>query len=234
MGEWIVDASEAASTATNDAMASKNLNTLARGGAVTIGSSGGAKCARPPQLASCPRGGFGTSPRAANVLRRFLSRPPRTWFWCYSSLATNPAHQKKSPGVLALVPGATLVFPIDSRMGPAANGAAAPSSPASVRVSIEHLVSYEHMGIAAVRCNGGCTCDVQRINAHRTDAHRNVSVFLQHSFDLHGASSECKLQIQVLDETSSDGHKFKVRTVTLSAAGSSTSGSGGHSQSLIG
>ena len=139
-----------------------------------------------------------------------MSSPPRTWFWCYSSLALNPAHQKKSPGVLALVPGATLLFKVDSRMGleqretatgavvgsvivnnavpsgaTAALTAAAPAAGASatdmVRVSIEHLTSYENMGVATVRCAGGCRCAVQRIDAHRTDAHRNVSVFLQAS-----------------------------------------------------
>ena len=73
----------------------------------------------PPKSAVCPRGGFGPSPRAARVLRQFLRNPPRTWFWCYSSLATSVAHQKKSPGVLALSAGATLHFPIDTRVGAA-------------------------------------------------------------------------------------------------------------------
>ena len=56
----------------------------------------------------------------------------------------------------------------------------------------------------------------QRVDAHKTDAHRNVSVFLQHAFELRGQTSECALQLQILEETSSGGHKFKVRTVTLS------------------
>ena len=58
----------------------------------------------------------------------------------------------------------------------------------------------------------------QRVDAHKTDAHRNVSVFLQHSFEMVGGSEQCALQLQVLPETSSGGHKFKVRTVTLSTA----------------
>ena len=56
------------------------------------------------------------------------------------------------------------------------------------------------------------TCD----DTWQVDAHRNVSVFLQHSFELTGATTECALQIQVKEESSSGGHKFKVRTVTLS------------------
>ena len=77
------------------------------------------------------------------------------------------------------------------------------------------------MGVVSVRCVSGCSCDMQRIDAHRVDAHRNVSVFLQHSFELRGAGARCELQLQVLPETSSGGHKFKVRTVTLAAAGAS-------------
>ena len=56
------------------------------------------------------------------------------------------------------------------------------------------------------------------MDAHKTDAHRNVSVFLQHSFELVGGTADCALQLQILPETSSGGHKFKVRTVTLSTA----------------
>jgi hypothetical protein len=222
--------------------------------AIGEGASGGAACARPPRPAQCPRAGFGQSQKAKSVLRHFLSSPPRTWFWCYSSLALNPAHQKKSPGVLALVPGATLLFKVDSRMGlkqrdtatgavvggavvgsaipsgataalTAAAPAAAGSATGMVRVSIEHLTSYENMGVATVRCAGGCRCAVQRIDAHRTDAHRNVSVFLQHSFELHGASQQCELQLQVQPETSSGGYKFKVRTITLSAGAGGGTGS---------
>ena len=189
------------------------------------GTSGGGTCSMPPKSAVCPRGGFGPSPRAARVLRQFLRNPPRTWFWCYSSLATSVAHQKKSPGVLALSPGATLHFPIDTRVATSAASGAASSatlssvaSSSSVVVRIEHLVSYENMGVATVRCVGKCVCELQRIDAHRTDAHRNVSVFLQHSFALRGSydAADCALQLQVQPETSSGGHKFKVRTVTLS------------------
>lgn len=152
--------------------------------ALPSGTSSGAICAVPPKPAICPRNGFGPSQRAAAVLRRFLRSPPRTWFWCYSSLATKVAHQKKSPGVLALSPGATLHFPVDTRLRAGASSSVAAASAAGgagdfVRVSIEHLTSYENMGIASVRCVGGCSCVTQRVNAHRTDAHRNVSVFLQ-------------------------------------------------------
>ena len=41
-------------------------------------------------------------------------------------------------------------------------------------------VSCMLFSLATVRCLGGCACAVQTIDAHKTDAHRNVSVFLQH------------------------------------------------------
>ena len=218
-GEWVRTAAEQREAAADTADAAvHSLAHFRYPSARSVGTSGGQPCAIPPRPATCPRGGFGGSARAANVLRHFLQSPPRTWFWCYSSLATNPAHQKKSPGVLALVPGATLHFPIDARMANAANPTVANrSGGGGVRVAIEHLVSYEHMGIVTVRCLGQCSCDLQRIDAHSTAAHRNVSVFLQHSFTLRGAGDSCALQVQVLPQTSSGGYKFKLRTVTLTA-----------------
>ena len=228
-GEWL-QPNAAAVSATSTALAAgggarRGLGRARRGGSAAwrlsaatakeAGSSGGAPCTLPSQTAVCPRGGFGPSARAATILRRFLKHPPSTWFWCYSSLATSVAHQKKSPGVLALSPGATLHFPVDSRMASA--GAALSGVNASrLVVRIEHLTSYELMGTVSIRCIGQCACATQTVNAHRTDAHRNVSVFLQHSFEMFGASEQCALQLQVLPQTTSGGHKFKVRTVTLS------------------
>mmetsp|Transcript_20457 Transcript_20457/g.46850 ORF Transcript_20457/g.46850 Transcript_20457/m.46850 type:complete len:102 (+) Transcript_20457:1-306(+) len=84
-----------------------------------------------------------------------------------------------------------------------------------VEASIEHLTSYEGMGRVAVHCVGGCSCAPQTIDAHRVDAHRNVSVFLQHTFNISGGSPTCGVQLQVLNATSSGGYKFKVRTITL-------------------
>jgi len=211
-GEWIRPVTEPALTLRHYS---------AKAGAISYGTAGGLPCAKPAQPAHCPRGGFGTSKKAATVLRHFLRSPPRTWFWCYSSLATNPANQKKSPGALALVPGATLHFSIDARMSstgsaPGPTSGVLASSTDAVEVHIEHLTSYENMGIVNLRCVGGCSCAMQRIDAHRTDAHRNVSVFLQHAFRLAGANAAaCALQLQVQPETSSGGYKFKVRTVTI-------------------
>ena len=80
------------------------------------GTAGQGECLAPAEMASCPRAAVA---RNAASLRHFLSHPPRTWFWCYYSLAIDPAHQKKSPGVVALSPGATLHARVDTRMRPA-------------------------------------------------------------------------------------------------------------------
>ncbi|KAL3930727.1 MAG: hypothetical protein SGPRY_001414 [Prymnesium sp.] len=77
------------------------------------GVAGNAQCQAHPEMLTCPRGGVG---RTSASLRKFLASPPRTWFWCYYSLALDPAHQKKSPGVVALVSGATLHARLDTRM----------------------------------------------------------------------------------------------------------------------
>ena len=71
------------------------------------------------------------------------------------------------------------------------------------------------------------------MDAHRTDPLRNVSAFATHTFDVragggdsggHGgrgdamlASSDelCVLQFRVLPSTSSGGHKFKLRSATI-------------------
>lgn len=71
------------------------------------------------------------------------------------------------------------------------------------------------------------------MDAHRTDPLRNVSAFATHTFDVraagggggggHGgrgdamlASAEpCVLQFRVLPSTGSGGHKFKLRSATI-------------------
>jgi len=177
------------------------------------GTAGQGECLAAAEMATCPRSALA---RNAAYLRRFLAHPPPTWFWCYYSLALDPAHQKKSPGVVALSPGATLHARLDTRMRP--SGAAESVVAERVQASIEHLVSYEGMGRAALHCVGGCTCEEQTIDAHRTDAHRNVSVFLQHNFWITGGAASCGVQLQILNSTSSGGYKFKVRTITLTTS----------------
>ena len=80
--------------------------------------------------------------------------------------------------------------------------------PTQVSVGLVHLVSYEHMGMAAVRCVAGCECEPQVIDAHQRDG-RRASVFVPHEFNATMTSS-CSLEVRVLERTSSGEHKFKL------------------------
>ena len=104
------------------------------------------------------------------------------------------------------------------------------------QLRLEHLVSYEGMGVVRLECLGGCACSPQRIDAHRTSHIRNVSVFDNFRFaatkavpqptplsvapvEASGAAAAgCELTLTVLEETSSQAHKFKVRSVTVTSA----------------
>jgi len=103
--------------------------------------------------------------------------------------------------VLALTPGASLLVWLDTRFdaprvhtdggdgtvavggvvhgGVGVGASRAGSISSGVRVMVEYLTSYEGMGRVYLRCAAGCACAPTILDAHRTDAHRNVSVFLQ-------------------------------------------------------
>ena len=134
------------------------------------------------------------------------SLPP---VWSYCSFALSPS-RKESPGVVALVPGATLYLPLDVAF-------AASTNQTALEVELLHLTSYEGMGIADVRCLAGCRCDAQRIDAHVPQApgKRNESVFSPYQWRAWtlGDSRSCLLLARLSDDTSSGGFKFKVRSL---------------------
>ena len=65
-------------------------------------------------------------------------------------------------------------------------------------------------------CLNGCTCDEQRLDAHSVSDTRNVSVFREARFEMIGHGHQCLLALRVSHETSSNGHKFKVRQISVS------------------
>lgn len=143
------------------------------------------------------------------------------WGYCHRAQAPDPSPRRKgkdtrtqpkiSPGVAANVPGATLELTVDTRLG-------SRGPEACVRVGIEHLVSYDHMGVVRIACKRRCRCKTHDIDAHRTSAVRNDTVFVGHWFDVIGANERCNILFTVLNRTSSGGHKFKLRSLTLKAA----------------
>jgi hypothetical protein len=151
----------------------------------------------------------------------FMRSPPRHWFYCHLSLGDN--RRKISAGVVALVPGATLRARVDG-WGVDTTGDA--------EIQLEHLTSYTGMGMMALVCLGGCACEPQVIDAHKTNEIRNVSVFESHRFvaravrsrvssrgrpsSTDAAAAMCELVGTVLKRSSSGGHKMKVRSITVS------------------
>lgn len=74
--------------------------------------------------------------------------------------------------------------------------------------------SYERMGKALFQCISGCTCNNLTIDAHHT-LHGSFSVV--HWVAVTPAE-KCTVQAEILKETSSGAHKFKV-CMTLLARG---------------
>jgi len=157
------------------------------------------RVARPTNNVSAHCPSLGTS-RAAYAA--FLHAPPPAWIFCSHSLSPLQGQRKPSPGVVALVAGAVLEFDLPDRR------AGAPQS-----VGIEHLTSYEGMGTAEVECRGVCHCDAQRIDAHAAAASVRASTWVWHTWEMESSEGggKCALRLTVLADTSSGGHKFKVR-----------------------
>ena len=140
-----------------------------------------------------------------------LTSAPPVWFFCHFALS---ASRKESPGIVALAPGAQLYLPLAVAFAAATTG-----SP--LTVAMLHLTSYEGMGVAYLNCVAGCQCAPERIDAHTPakEGRRNESVFTERKFRVETLphSQGCLLALRLSAETSSGGHKFKVRSVTARA-----------------
>ena len=109
-------------------------------------------------------------------------------------------------GWLSNASGALLEFAFRTKLAELPAGARA-------RLTLRVLTSYEGMGAAALSCAAGCACEPAVLQGHV-----NGSVSVEH--DAHVAVTQaeaCVLQLRVLPETSSGGHKFKLLGVTLGA-----------------
>jgi hypothetical protein len=87
--------------------------------------------------------------------------------------------------------------------------------------SLRFLTSYAGgMGVVDIHCFDGCSCEPARIDAHRPESAN--SVFIEQRLKLRVQPGSivraCGLQVAVLNLTSSGGHKFKLRSVTVTAA----------------
>jgi hypothetical protein len=80
--------------------------------------------------------------------------------------------------------------------------------------------------VVSIQCFDGCECRSTRIDAHNLDIVN--SVFVEHPLRLRlGVRGDiqraCGLELVVLNLTSSGGHKFKLRSITVTAASSRSS-----------
>ncbi|GLC64085.1 hypothetical protein PLESTF_000116500 [Pleodorina starrii] len=115
-------------------------------------------------------------------------------------------------GYVALTPGARLVLRFDTRRHlPGAN----PDE--LVGLYLQYLKSYEHMGIASIRCTSGCNCKDAEVDAHIPEHGSGT-----YQMRLMVSQSEaCELTTTVSERTSSGQHKFKVSGVVISETQSS-------------
>lgn len=155
---------------------------------------------------------------------QFIADPPVVFFFCSLSLPTTNAirrlrpsatpPRKISPGVLALVPGATLRAEVDPDVGqPHAH-----SGRGVVTLDVSYLTSHEGMGRAAFSCGAACSCEPRIIDAHHntTVGVRKESVYETASLRVaYRARGACHLVIEVLAATSSGQHKFKLRDLVV-------------------
>ena len=175
---------------------------------------------------ACPPGAGGCTAQQLDEAKRAASPKcpkvpsdepmPSVWFFCLYSMA--PGNRKRSPGVVAMLPAATLFVPLRP------HEAVGASDGDGFCISVWHLTSYEQMGVAMLRCAGGCRCEPRTIDAHRPPAKtygRNVSVYWEHTVwaVAHRARDECVVQLRVDERTESGGHKFKVSEVNLRRIG---------------
>ena len=145
--------------------------------------------------------------------------------------------RKRSPGAMALVPGATLDLPVDTELavfsastaslgasasasaGASASAAAATPPSSRMQMQMQYLTAPSGMGIVSVRCvvHTGCACAVQRIDAHQPNASL-AGTIATHTFEVRGGAVACVLRVRILDATSSGSYGFKVRQLTITDA----------------
>jgi hypothetical protein len=121
-------------------------------------------------------------------------------------------HIVHKPGWIATTPGAELSFNISTSF---------PAAPREARVALtlRFLTSYEHMGVAELRCVAGCACERALLQAH---AEAHVSV--EHTGGVSATQAHaCALALRVLDASASPGAEHKFKLVGVAAAVNLTS-----------
>jgi hypothetical protein len=79
-------------------------------------------------------------------------------------------------------------------------------------VQLAYLKSYSNMGQARITCSGGCSCKSVYLDGHHQ--YRVSTVFLMHLQP--SPAKYCEVNVEVLEGTRSEGHKFKVSGIMVS------------------
>ena len=126
--------------------------------------------------------------------------------WHYVQMEVVKGAPVYKPGWLANVSGAVLEFEVNTRMY-------ALAKEARVQLSLQHLSSFERMGMAQVSCVGKCVCAPAQLDGHSTDP-EHVSIEKELVLSV-TQTRHCLVRLEVLAETRSGEHKVKLLGYTV-------------------
>jgi hypothetical protein len=135
--------------------------------------------------------------------------------WEFREWDGGAAGEKKyKPGWIATAAGAVLRVELDTDFGAEQQllqqGL---GEKGQLQVQLTYLTSYEHMGKARASCVEGCTCNPAVLDAHAPKEHHSVPKVLKLPTT---ASRRCVVQLEVLLESGSGEHKFKLMQAVVS------------------
>ena len=102
-------------------------------------------------------------------------------------------------GYVATVPGSSLLIRLDVVAHDAFS------------LVIHFLQSYTDMGSARVECAAGCECKASQVDAWHAVHNSQTALFYIGGVRRENGARECNIRVTVLNETTTAGHKFKVR-----------------------
>ena len=86
--------------------------------------------------------------------------------------------------------------------------------PRTMTIGLGFLISYQHMGVALLRCVDGCDCHSKEYSSHHPN---KVSITSWRTLEvkLPEGSGTCTVQVTISDKSKSDppGHKVKLSAV---------------------
>ncbi|GLC52579.1 hypothetical protein PLESTB_000645300 [Pleodorina starrii] len=139
------------------------------------------------------------------------------WQWVNEGTVIKPKW-----GYVATTQGSSLVLRLGTpNSGDAASQAADKLPNSTFPLLLHYLVSYESMGQARASCLGGCECSVKIDGLIK----QRMSVTMMATSNVRWAQRDkpCDLQLLVLNETRSNGHKVKVSGAVIASTNKMTS-----------